>query len=291
MIQLFRLTDDLCTILYELSYKISEIQKQGSYDLSYKDPDKKDPLTSADLYANEYLKKNLKKLIPESWILSEETTDNLNRLKQEYIWIIDPIDGTRDFINKKTSYAISVGLVHKNKPVLGVVSMPAENYLVLGVNYQSKDQEPFILIYNFNTNQKEIIFKFEYKKKSLDIAKILVSESEYKKNRFHQFPKHWHVEPTGSVARKLAMVAINKGDLLISLVPKNEWDICGGIALIYASQQIAYTLETDEKGSFLIPSFNKKILTSIGLVAGNLYLVQDYLEFHKQHQIQTSNVY
>ncbi len=291
MINLYRLIDELCSILYELSLEISLIQKKGTFKLDYKDYEKKDPITSADLYSNSFLKKNLMKLLPQSCILSEETTDNLNRLSHEFVWIIDPIDGTKDFINKKTSYAISVGLVYKNKPILGVVSMPGENFLVLGLNYKDKDYNPFLLIYRFSINQKEVYYNFEYEKKTLENAKILVSESEYKKNKFSQFPQNWHIEPTGSVARKLAMVAINDGDLLISLVPKNEWDICGGIALIYASQKIAYTLEKDEKGSFLSHSFNKKILTSMGLVAGNPDLVHEYLEFHKKNQIKTYSEY
>ncbi|GIX41101.1 MAG: hypothetical protein KatS3mg129_0834 [Leptospiraceae bacterium] len=126
--------------------------------------------------------------------------------------------------------------------------------------------------------------KFQYKPKELEEAKILVSNTEYKKKRFENFPKNWHIEPTGSVARKLAMIAIGKGDLLISLVPKNEWDICGGIALIYASKQIASTLE-QVNDEFKPITFNKPNLESIGLVAGNPFLVKEYLKFHKKHKI------
>lgn len=291
MVNLWQISDDICAILVEISQNIHKIQKKGTFELRYKDQEKTDPLTSADLYVNEFLKKNLKKLIPSAGILSEETQDDLNRLKKEFVWIIDPIDGTRDFINQKTSYAISVGLVYRNTPILGAVSMPGEHFLVLGMNYKNKDYHPYLLVYHFDRNQKEIHDKFEYPKKSLNSAKILVSESEYNKNRFSQFPKDWHIIPTGSVARKLAMVALKQGDLLISLVPKNEWDICGGIALIYASQQIAGTLEEDQTQSFLSLSFNKKVVTSIGLVAGNPYLVQEYLEFHKKNHIKTYKEY
>lgn len=290
MFDFYKIIDGIDLILYQLSEKILSIQKNKEFHVDYKDLNKKDPLTTADIYSHNYLKKELKKILPEGYILSEESFDDKKRLKYDWIWIIDPIDGTRDFANNEPTYSISIGLLYKNQPIIGAVSMPAERYMVLGLNLKNKDHKPFLYIHYFDKPEKEYLYEFSYKQKSLNEAKILVSNTEYKKNRFKEFPKNWQLYPTGSVARKLAMVAIGKGDLLVSLVPKNEWDICGGIALIYASNQIATTLEK-ENNTFKPIIFNKKNLQSIGLVCGNPYLVNDYLEFHNKNQIKVFNYY
>lgn len=290
MIDLYKLVDGIDLILEELSYKILEIQTKKNFKVEYKDLENTDPLTTADIYSHNFLKKELSKALPDSYILSEESEDNLKRLKYDWVWVIDPIDGTREFANNQSAYSISIGLLYKNQPVLGAVSMPKEQYMVIGLNINSDPYKPFLLIHYLDKPEKEYLYEFRYEPKKLSEAKILVSNTEYKKSRFKDFPKNWHLEPSGSVARKLAMLSIGKGDLLVSLVPKNEWDICGGIALVYASGQIAFTLEK-ENHQFKKVVFNKNNLKSIGLVCGNPYLVREYLDFHLKNNISVYEEY
>lgn len=284
--------EPLISDVIELSLKIDQIQKKENFEVSYKDIKSKDPLTTADLFANEFLQERLTKRIENSMIISEELPVTNERFQKEFIWIIDPIDGTRDFVNKKNTYSISIGLIYKNHPLLGIISMPAENYLTIGYNDQATIQNNYLLKVEYSKPNYKKIKKnhFHYENKTLEKAKILVSESEYNKGKLKQLPSNWNLIPTGSVARKLAMIAWGEGDLMISLNPKNEWDVCAGIALIYASHQIASTLEW-EHNQFKKYEFNKNYLTSYGLVAGNPYLVEKYLEFHKINNITVYSSY
>lgn len=284
--------ESLISDIIELSLKIDQIQNSENFEVSYKDLESKDPLTTADLFANDFLQERLKAKIKNSIIISEELPLNNERFQKDFIWIIDPIDGTRDFVNKKNTYSISIGLIYKNHPLLGIISMPAENYLIIGYNDPTTIQNNYLLKveyskFNFKKSKKN---SFYYEKKELEKAKILVSESEYNKGKLKPLPSIWNLIPTGSVARKLAMIAWGEGDLMISLNPKNEWDVCAGITLIYASHQFANTLEW-ENNNFKKYEFNKKNLTSYGLVAGNPYLVEKYLEFHKKNNIPVYSSY
>ncbi len=287
---MFSFFDFLIDKVIELSQKIVEIQN-SKFDVLYKDISAKDPLTTADLFANESLKHILKNLLPNSVIISEESPLTKERFQIQYQWIVDPIDGTRDFVKKKNTYSISIGLVHQNEPILGIVSMPAEGYLIYGFHHVEDPSLNYLCRVDYKT-QKDCKIKkeFFYDFKKLEEANILVSESEKNKKKLESLPKNWNLIPTGSVARKLAMIAWGEADLMISLNPKNEWDVCAGIALIYASKQKATTLE-EQQGNFKKYLFNQKSLTSLGLVAGNPYLVEQYLEFHKNHHIKVYTTY
>src|SRR3989338_8857950 len=82
------------------------------------------PVTIADKASNEILVKGLSNRFPNYGILSEETLDNSLRLKKEFVWIIDPLDGTRDFIARQRSFTVIIGLARWVEPVLGVVYFP-----------------------------------------------------------------------------------------------------------------------------------------------------------------------
>ena len=95
----------------------------GSYETSTKRDDS--PITEADLKSNEIIKKILSET--KHHILSEEDKDDQSRLSQETIWIVDPLDGTSDFIDKTGEFTVMISLVKNKKPVLGVIGWPTEN--------------------------------------------------------------------------------------------------------------------------------------------------------------------
>ena len=79
----------------------------------------KEPITEADIKSNTLIQKILSETnFP---ILSEETIDNKERLNHKKIWIVDPLDGTTDFVNRTGEFTITIGLVENNKPILGVI--------------------------------------------------------------------------------------------------------------------------------------------------------------------------
>lgn len=98
---------------------------QGEFETSTKDDNS--PITDADLKSNEIIKKILSQT--EYMILSEEDKDNHSRLSQDVIWIVDPLDGTSDFIDKTGEFTVMIALIKNKKPILGVISWPTEKTL------------------------------------------------------------------------------------------------------------------------------------------------------------------
>ncbi|MDH3825481.1 MAG: 3'(2'),5'-bisphosphate nucleotidase CysQ, partial [Nitrosopumilus sp.] len=92
------------------------------YETSVKQDDS--PITEADLKSNEIIKKILSKSGHQ--ILSEEDNDDQSRLSQEVIWIVDPLDGTSDFIDKTGEFTVMIALVKNKKPILGIIGWPTE---------------------------------------------------------------------------------------------------------------------------------------------------------------------
>lgn len=83
------------------------------------------PVCEADLEVDAFLKRELGRLLPAAGWLSEETADNAGRLDKGLIWLVDPVDGTRDFIRGRTGWAVSVALISAGRPLIGTLIAPA----------------------------------------------------------------------------------------------------------------------------------------------------------------------
>jgi myo-inositol-1(or 4)-monophosphatase len=178
-----------------------------------------DPVTQADLALDKTLKDAL--LENDDGWLSEETVDDSRRLGKKRVWIVDPLDGTREFVEGIPEWCISIGLVIDGKPVAGGICNPATNQIFVG----SRDSGLYL-----NGTKARV-----GDKNTLDGARILVSRSEIRKGLWKRFENApFEIIPCGSVAYKLALVAAGQADAIVSLVPKNEWDVAGGIALVEA---------------------------------------------------------
>jgi myo-inositol-1(or 4)-monophosphatase len=175
-----------------------------------------DPVTSADLAADRILKDRLLSAFPGTGWLSEETRDSLDRLEQKRIWIVDPVDGTKEFVSGIPEYAVSVALVDAGRPKLGAVYNPATEELFCAAVGQG-----------LTLNGKTVRASREPGEKLV----LLASRSEIKRGEWEEFDKVAEVKPCGSIAYKLAMVAAGRADATFSLGPKNEWDIAAGVLL------------------------------------------------------------
>ena len=176
-----------------------------------------DPVTEADRAVDAALRKELLR-DGEGW-LSEESADDFLRLKRNRVWIVDPLDGTREFVEGIPEFCTSVALVEDGRAVAGGICNPATNEVFLGsldsgVTYNGKAAHA-------STRQ------------SLAGATILASRSETKRGEWKRFgAANFTVRPMGSVAYKLALVAAGLADATFTLVPKHEWDVAGGAALV-----------------------------------------------------------
>lgn len=190
-----------------------------------------DPVTEADREVNTALKEILLR-DGEGW-LSEETTDDLSRLDRQRVWIVDPIDGTREFIQGIPEWAISVAYVVDGEPVAGGICNPASDETVIG---------SLVSGVTYNGSPAKISDRSR-----LEGALILGSRSEAKRGEWDRFNDAvFRVRHVGSVAYKLGLVAGGIGDATWTLVPKHEWDVAAGVALIHAAGGYTRGLETRE---------------------------------------------
>jgi myo-inositol-1(or 4)-monophosphatase len=187
-----------------------------------------DPVTEADRVVDALLRKELLR-DGEGW-LSEESADDLSRLDKERVWVVDPLDGTREFVAGIPEFCISVAMVEGGQPVAGGICNPATNEtfigsLKTGVTYNGKSAR---------VSQRA----------TLNGALVLASRSEVKRGKWKQFENAtFKVRPVGSVAYKLALVSAGLADATFTLTPKNEWDVAAGAALVLSAGGFVTTLE------------------------------------------------
>ena len=230
-----------------------------------------DIISQADISVNRLLKTRLKGAFPDYGWLSEETADSNERLSKQRVWIIDPIDGTREFVEGIPEYAICIALVDNGIPVVGVQFNPARDQL-------------FAAIRNGGTflNGKRV---FCTECKYLSNASVAVSRSEYDRREIEPFRSFMgEILPIGSVAYKLALVASGDYDINFSVQPKNEWDVCAGDLLIREAGGCMLNLNGN------VRSYNQKnTLIEKGLVAGNSKLVSETLLMLKANNYSLQN--
>jgi myo-inositol-1(or 4)-monophosphatase len=187
-----------------------------------------DPVTEADRAVDAILRKILLR-DGEGW-LSEESVDNLDRLQKERVWVVDPLDGTREFVKGIPEFCVSIGFVENGKPVAGGIHNPATHETFLGAIDSG-------VLYNGRPVQSS-------SRMTLQGAVTLASRSEVKRGEWQTFEKSpLQVRPMGSVAYKLARVSAGLADITFTLTPKHEWDVAAGVALVLSSGGFAVTLE------------------------------------------------
>lgn len=122
--QLVLLLPEVLRIAKQAGHKIMDVYENG-FEIETKADDS--PVTTADLAANDHIDSELNKLSPLFPILSEESPEVSfeERSKRTTYWLVDPLDGTKEFIKRRDSFTVNIALIHNNMPILGVVYAPA----------------------------------------------------------------------------------------------------------------------------------------------------------------------
>jgi myo-inositol-1(or 4)-monophosphatase len=203
-------------------------------------------VTKADLLANDILRNHLTSKFPDYGWLSEESKDSPERLMKERVWIVDPIDGTKEFVAGLGEYAVSVALIENGFPILGCVLNPATDELF----YAIKGKGAWLGRCRLKCDESlKPPFLF------------LVSRTEYARGEWKQFEQTHRIQQVGSIAYKLALLAAGRAHATFSLGPKNEWDIAAGTLLVTEAGGIV----TDARGEKFI--FNQAKTLVNGIVA------------------------
>jgi myo-inositol-1(or 4)-monophosphatase len=169
------------------------------------------------LEADRILKRHITTAFPQDGWLSEETREDKDRFERRRTWIVDPMDGTREFVMRNPEYVVSVALVEDGTPVLGVIYNPLNQDLYTAVQGQGT-----------TLNGRPTACDHALAGK----PQVEVSRSDIEKGRFSAYTEDLELLPCGSIAYKLARLAAGQADATLSVTPKNEWDIAAGVVLV-----------------------------------------------------------
>ena len=226
------------------------------------------PVSAADMAVNELLIAGLKNNFTfKEWdILSEETSKGKTiqefHYKKDWCWILDPLDGTKDFLQGSENYAVHIALLHKQKPKIGIVLIPERNELWFGIIGRGAWYE------NRDGNKKQISFS-----ERIDISElILVSSKNHQQSKLTNLISSFRFAKTkriGSVGCKVASILRGESDVYISLSGKTcpkDWDMAAPHALIEAAggafshadgKNLIYQNSTYSQSGCLIASHGK----------------------------------
>ena len=231
---------DVCNVAIEAG---NEILNFYNHDIEVTHKEDLSPLTKADLASNKIILESLNKLNSNIPILSEESlVDWSIRKNWKKYWLVDPLDGTKEFIKKNGEFTVNIALIEDNHPILGVVYVPAKSLLYLA----EKDKG------SFKTNTKDKLKNFE------GIQKILVSSQMNRArvigSRSHsnatfdnwvkeKFPNAEIVQAGSSL--KFCLIAEGEADIYPRFGPTSEWDIAAGHILVNEAGGKIRTFQND----------------------------------------------
>ena len=201
-----------------LKYYIEDIE------VTYKDDSS--PLTKADLAANKLIMSSLNQLDVNIPILSEELiVDWSKRKKWNRYWLVDPLDGTKEFIKKNGEFTVNIALIENNKPILGVIFVPAKSKLY----FAQKKNGSFKINTKVELNTLDTAKKIFVSKKS-NVIKVIGSRS-HSNTAFtnwvnEKFPNSKIIQAGSSL--KFCLIAEGDADIYPRFGPTSEWDIAAG---------------------------------------------------------------
>ena len=229
-----KITENLVPLFEKAGVLCLELRNQG-----LKKEIKKDntPVTNGDIEVNNLITSEIAKITPEIPIVSEETSANKSNENLKNFWLIDPIDGTNDYINDKDEFTINAGLIINNRPEAGIIYAPAKKRL-----FYSYDQGKCFEI----SDNKEKILDCKKLSKKGEIKAVSYS-NELKpqiKSWYKKFNVTEHIKMKSSL--KFCVIASGEYDLYIAEPRACEWDIAAGHAILKHAGGLITDFENNE---------------------------------------------
>ncbi len=218
---------EIIEIAYEAGEGILEIYKtMNSVEVEYKED--KSPLTEADKKAHSIIENRLKKVFDYP-ILSEEGKEvpYEKRRRWKYFWLVDPLDGTKEFIKRNGEFTVNIALIHNQKPVLGVVYAPALNLLYYGEVGKGG--------YKIENGKKEkLSINYEKEKNKITVVASKSHLNEETSDFIEGLKNYYSNVETVSIGSslKICLLAEGKADIYPRIAPTMEWDTAAAHAVL-----------------------------------------------------------
>ena len=221
LIDTFTIAGNKSIELYDMGLKI-EIKKDDS------------PVSNGDLIVNELITKKISELTPNIPIISEETVDLKVKNKSKIFWLIDPIDGTKEYIAGKDEYTLNAALVINTIPILGLVGVPKKNRLF----FSYSPGESYLI-------ENNIVKKINCSKKQPNNKIVALSSvikpSDFILNKLKEYKVNSIVKMASSY--KFCVIASGEYDIYAARERANEWDYAAGHAVAANAGAIIKTLD------------------------------------------------
>ena len=214
------------------------------------------PVTNGDLEVNNIILSNLKKITPNIPIVSEETADNKNT-NLDTFWLVDPIDGTYDYINNRDEFTINAGLIVNKVALAGIIYAPAKNRMFYTYGNE--------LSYEFKNNQEIILNKKIIDKENI----VAVSYSNKLKPEIMEIHKKLNVKDYIKMKSsfKFCVIATGEYQVYVAEPRAHEWDIAAGHAILKNSGGSVTDFDGNKilygKDRFLNPSLILKSIKNL----------------------------
>jgi len=209
------------------------------------------PVSNGDIEVNKYITKKISEITPDIPIISEESSDNKDNSKLKNFWLVDPIDGTYDYINNLEEFTINAGLIIDNKPIAGLINAPAKKRMFYSYgegNAYELSKNKIINLSDKSTDNKRPIKFISYSNKiKPEIQKIYQNIGVVENVRMKS-------------SLKFCVVATGEYDGYVAEPRAYEWDIAAGHAILIHSGGTV----TDFDGSEIL--YGKKDLKNPSLI-------------------------
>lgn len=228
----------LMNMVRRIAVEAGNITLKHFDDAGYQGADAKadgSPVTLADQEAEAYIEPELKKILPGIIMVGEESANERARpdlSRHEYFWLVDPLDGTKEFISGSGEYTVNIALIHNRQPVLGVVYAPVPGDLYAG--YTDPDGTSGALLWKEDSNIEKPIHVRTPPAKGL---RVVASKNHGSGSKLDQFLNEFKIEKLvkkGS-SLKICVIAAGKADLYPRFGLTCEWDTAAGHAVLKAA--------------------------------------------------------
>lgn len=182
--------------------------------------DELEEVTAADREANELIVGRLRREFPDDGILAEESSDSEHRLDKDRVWLIDPMDGTKNFIRRDGDFAVQIGLAVNGESVAGVVYQPVRDVLYRAVRHEGSWIE----------EQDKPAARMSVSSRTQPNEMVLASSRSHRSPRMERVVGAFGFKDEmrrGSVGVKIGLIAEQRADLYLHLSPSTkQWDTC-----------------------------------------------------------------